>query len=428
MDIKGMSDDVVNQRLLEINEKIELLKSKYPKVSNLEELAARVRDQGVFTPKDYIESDFLKDILERVKKVGGDSNKLKDSIINARLSIDNMSSKLYLQNLDGETAKGIADNFGRYTNKLYLKYETKGLAGFGNYKPVEEVIERSKEKYVQFRIEELQRAGRPIDSDTILKEADDEVRRFAEKVANDEVTPYDLGNANVSKTDLKNVKIDNDILKQQKLNAWQQELFGVIKDPSYTFFATVGKQANLNFTLDYLDRVAKLGSGPNGFVSSVDELEDQILKTRFGKSREAAIAEREQLIALGKKGEAQLATLNEQLAKANNEAMAELSNPNKWKKYVNSTNVPTPLDGKYLKAPTYDQVFDVTSDWLNKSSVGTFYKYAVLTPKAGSQIAKTILSPLTHVRNLLSAGAFVAANGVQRFQIMVILNNYCLHL
>ena len=246
-----------------------------------------------------------------------------------------MSSKLYLQNLDGETAKGIADNFGRYTNKLYLKYETKGLAGFGNYKPVEEVIERSKEKYVQFRIEELQRAGRPIDSDTILKEADDEVRRFAEKVANDEVTPYDLGNANVSKTDLKNVKIDNDILKQQKLNEWQQELFGVIKDPSYTFFATVGKQANLNFTLDYLDRVAKLGSGPNGFVSSVDELEDQILKTRFGKSREATIAEREQLIALGKKGEAQLATLNEQLAKANNEAMAELSNPNKWKKYVN---------------------------------------------------------------------------------------------
>ena len=29
-----------------------------------------------------------------------------------------MSSKLYLQNLDGETAKGIADNFGRYTTKF----------------------------------------------------------------------------------------------------------------------------------------------------------------------------------------------------------------------------------------------------------------------------------------------------------------------
>jgi len=410
MDIKGMSDDVVNEKLLKIREKIELVKNKY-KVPNLEELAQRVRDRGAFTAKDYVESDFLKDILKRVEKVGGDSKKLKDSIINARLSIDNMSSKLYLKDLDGATATGIADNFGRYTNKLYLKYETKGLAGFGNYKPTEEVIERSKEKYVQFRIEELQRAGRPIDTDTILKEADDEVRRFAEKVAKDEVTPYDLGNANVSKTDLKNVKIDNDILKQQKLNEWQQELFGVIKDPAYTFFATVGKQANLNYTLDYLNNIAKKGSGPNGFIKSVDELEDEILKKRFGFSRDAATARRSQLIELGDAGKNELMELNEQLAKANNEALSELNNPNKWKKYANNTNVPTPLDGKYIKAPTYDQIFDVTSDWLNKSSVGTFYKYAVLTPKAGSQIAKTILSPLTHVRNLLSAGAFVAANG-----------------
>jgi len=408
---KSITDDVISKQLTEVSQKIELIKKKYD-VPNLEELAQTIKNKGAFTVDDYVESDFLNKILKKVDDVGGDSKKLKDSIINARLSIDNMSSKLYLKDLDGTTAKGIADNFGRYTNKLYLKYETKGLAGFGNYKPTEEIIERSKEKYVQFRIEELQRAGRPIDSDTILKEADDEVRRFAEKVANDEVTPYDLGNANVSKEDLKNVKIDNNILKQQKLNEWQQELFGVIKDPSYTFFATVGKQANLNFTLDYLDRVAKLGSGPNGFITSVDELEDQILKRRFGFSREAANVERDRLIRLGDRGKNDLATLNEQIAKANTEAMAELSNPNKWKKYAGDTQgIPTPLDGKYLKAPTYDQVFDVTSDWLNKSSVGTFYKYAVLTPKAGSQIAKTILSPLTHVRNLLSAGAFVAANG-----------------
>jgi hypothetical protein len=35
----------------------------------------------------------------------------------------------------------------------------------------------------------------------------------------------------------------------------------------------------------------------------------------------------------------------------------------------------------------------------------------VLAPKAASQIAKTILSPITHVRNFISAGAFVSANG-----------------
>tara|TARA_A100001391_G_scaffold145793_1_gene103433 strand:- start:342 stop:719 length:378 start_codon:yes stop_codon:yes gene_type:complete len=35
----------------------------------------------------------------------------------------------------------------------------------------------------------------------------------------------------------------------------------------------------------------------------------------------------------------------------------------------------------------------------------------LLAPKGAAQVAKTILSPLTHVRNLLSAGAFAAANG-----------------
>ena len=39
------------------------------------------------------------------------------------------------------------------------------------------------------------------------------------------------------------------------------------------------------------------------------------------------------------------------------------------------------------------------------------YKYAMLGPKAISQITKTVLSPVTHARNFLSAGAFAAANG-----------------
>ena len=40
------------------------------------------------------------------------------------------------------------------------------------------------------------------------------------------------------------------------------------------------------------------------------------------------------------------------------------------------------------------------------------YNSLVLYPKATSQIAKTILSPVTHLRNFVSAGAFAAANGI----------------
>jgi hypothetical protein len=40
------------------------------------------------------------------------------------------------------------------------------------------------------------------------------------------------------------------------------------------------------------------------------------------------------------------------------------------------------------------------------------YNSLILYPKATSQIAKTILSPVTHLRNFVSAGAFAAANGI----------------
>ena len=39
------------------------------------------------------------------------------------------------------------------------------------------------------------------------------------------------------------------------------------------------------------------------------------------------------------------------------------------------------------------------------------YKYTFLYPKAGAQIAKTVLSPTTHIRNFLSASSFSIANG-----------------
>ena len=49
----------------------------------------------------------------------------------------------------------------------------------------------------------------------------------------------------------------------------------------------------------------------------------------------------------------------------------------------------------------------------NKFSQGLTdaYKYTVLYPKAGAQIAKTVLSPTTHIRNFLSATGFSLGNG-----------------
>jgi hypothetical protein len=40
------------------------------------------------------------------------------------------------------------------------------------------------------------------------------------------------------------------------------------------------------------------------------------------------------------------------------------------------------------------------------------YRNLILAPKGAAQVAKTILSPVTHFRNLFSATGFSASNGI----------------
>ena len=49
---------------------------------------------------------------------------------------------------------------------------------------------------------------------------------------------------------------------------------------------------------------------------------------------------------------------------------------------------------------------------MGNETLGSIYSGLLLYPKPTSQMAKTILSPITHMRNFISAGAFAAANGI----------------
>ena len=73
-------------------------------------------------------------------------------------------------------------------------------------------------------------------------------------------------------------------------------------------------------------------------------------------------------------------------------------------------------DGKWAKKSVADAIEDAAGNNLNVPKKGivnnALYQNLILIPKATAQIAKTILSPVTHMRNLVSAGAFAAANGI----------------
>jgi len=62
-----------------------------------------------------------------------------------------------------------------------------------------------------------------------------------------------------------------------------------------------------------------------------------------------------------------------------------------------------------------DALQQVGTKIVDKGPIGQLYHSLLLYPKATSQIAKTILSPVTHMRNFISAGAFATANGIIPF-------------
>ena len=75
-----------------------------------------------------------------------------------------------------------------------------------------------------------------------------------------------------------------------------------------------------------------------------------------------------------------------------------------------------PIAQKYTLQGNIDGIFKPLKDMSKDMSLPVkLYQNLILYPKATSQMAKTILSPFTHARNFISAGAFAMANGMLPF-------------
>ena len=74
--------------------------------------------------------------------------------------------------------------------------------------------------------------------------------------------------------------------------------------------------------------------------------------------------------------------------------------------------VGNPAAGKYALNEVADAIEAASGKPQTTWADNSIYRNLVLLPKATSQMAKTILSVVTHARNFLSAGAFAVANGL----------------
>ena len=109
---------------------------------NIEQLVKKT-EKGFFKRKNYSNTKEFNSILEKVKKAGGNTEKLENAIINFRMSVDNMSVRLLQRRMPGEIADEIKDNLGKYLNAQYKQFEMSGP--LQKYKPTAEQINNATE-------------------------------------------------------------------------------------------------------------------------------------------------------------------------------------------------------------------------------------------------------------------------------------------
>ena len=363
--------------------------------------SARIK-QNIFTRDDYQVNDSLRRLTTLMKESGIDDKTIKqleDSVINMRLGIDNLSSVLM------QGGKLTDDQFNTFSNEIgsYINYRFKAfdkLPLLQKYKVTNQIQTKAfnllkADKLKSYALDKKNYFAAGPNKGQLIplsKEAEKALDAKVNKEINDFINLKGLDVEDVLDPKFKNgvqsvtekaatkaeteaVSLSPDILTQRIAEPWQRELLGVVKDPTYTFHATTSRQASLAFGLKYMDDLNKaFSSGPNKKIFTQDEMIKE-----FGENFEQNL------------------------------------DPNKFKKVEIETRPElqglSALEGKYVRAPEYDAMFDVTSNWLNNTRVGLMYRYMLLAPKGATQVAKTILSPFTHVRNFLSATAFAAANG-----------------
>jgi hypothetical protein len=174
---------------------------------------------------------------------------------------------------------------------------------------------------------------------------------------------------------------------------------GDIKDPEIvkTFEKLLGKQYDPMQTM--IGGMAKLSilSRRNIFFDDLMKKNDELIAA--GKKPLFVQTNREALGVWGVGGSRQIRV--DQARKLAVESKAGASNP------FQRDGLPL-----YASNGIADALEQAAGGLSGSGPLMRMYESLVLWPKATSQIAKTILSPVTHARNFISAASFAAANGI----------------
>ena len=280
-----------------------------------------------------------------------------------------------------------------YINNTYRIFKNGEIDALSSYKPTDEAVQNTKQLFIQ--LSKQRNAADPtvkVLTDSEAAYAVDrllaESKKYPKFLTEGEVIPMvkdktgflkDLAYKDFDKPLLPLNKITNEKVKGFDVSPREiiEELLGKVEDPSATILSSMNNLSLIRQKHNFYG-----------------ELYDQFKNKQFFETREAAAA------VFGDRN-----VLNQPIR-----MMATDKNGKLFTEAVN------PLNGLYTSKGNQEALEGINRNlftWTeNNNMLSNFYNNFILYPKATSQLAKTVLSPVTHARNLISAGAFAAANGL----------------
>ena len=369
---------------------------------------ARLGDDGIanFGAMDDAAVKKVKDSIKKFAPDAATAKQLEEQILGGLNTMRDKWSELFSM-LGGKIDTGDLSEFKRlfgnkfknYLGSTYDIFQNKSILPWMKYKPSAQLIEKAKVLFKQSADE----AGKPI--------SDLEAEQIVSGIINNPILPkglrmdrpsdalFKIPDFFVNRTVLdeavtrsnENIISIADLARKEDIKLFN-DLFGKQKNPMQTMIGGMAKLSLITRrNLFYDDLIKKNDEVVANFNAATDKR--AVAQPMFARSEAEARAffgtdyKRIEIIDPAQR-------LNVNIASGASNPFGDIKVP------------------YYARPGVADALAETSLVTQTSGTLGRLYESLVLYPKATSQIAKTILSPVTHLRNFVSAGAFAAANGI----------------
>jgi hypothetical protein len=332
---------------------------------------------------------------ESIKSIFSSLNGARETFSNLiNLSSNAPKDVKTLQSLMGSRVKD-------YLGNTYRIFEDNSILPYMKYEPTEEAIKNTKKFFKDYAAKN----GKKLTDfqaetmvNTVIKSAQKQKGppglpfKYVDDTAADEGPELDKFFKNILTDQIRPARILAETKGKDK--ATIQALFGKIEDPRFSIYNSMTKLSSIARKNELFERLAK---------------QDDAVKAKVTKNTPA-----------GARGfffddplEASAALPNQDIVELDKYLLP----------FFKDEFTVNPLQGKFTSKAIAEGLGDSSKALkflfepregatLPEKFVTWGYRNLILFPKALSQVAKTILAPVTHFRNLFSATGFSAANGV----------------